>query len=751
MKKLLSLLLSLTLLLGLSASAFAEAEPGLLIASNPMVSGDDGQDEAMKQVILTVKKTLGLNTDDYTEFNGDSYVSGNQVWWHLSWYSDDGSISVTADENGKVYSCYFSDYNQSYVSSKGLHFPAYCYADAVEDADGFVQKLLDREESIVWEKNTDSLYVSGRYYLYGTLYLKGLPTEIGVSVTLNTADGSIQSFYRYDGGTFITGEVPSEVPAFDAETARGKFAPAVSSELQWVITDYETMEARLMYVFTRDYGTVLDAQTGELIGSSGSRNYDSGKGEADNAASEEATEYDLTEVEIKGAEKYIGVLDDAALLAAAKAEAAFGITDAYTIGNVRYTANQSTVDPLLLEADAEIDEGITASYALRYVLTGPDLGLSQKEYDALLGEGYTPTVSKSVTADAHTGEVKSLYTYYSGFGWEERKDTAEPVISDTAQNFLNDRYGAYMSQTRLEDSYQSSWGMKVDSFRYVRVQDGYPLYDNSIRITVNTATGYVDSFNCYWDEDVSFGPSAPLVGEDTALASYLNTYEAELFYSLQAEEPDNWETGYYWLLAYRLESEDWCWQVDAITGEADVERYDYGTSAIAYTDLGSSYAAREIEELAQFGIGFYGVEQFLPKQQVTELDMILFLLSADGYAYDYNEVKNYDAEELNWIYRIARDEGFISTTAQNPDRLVKRSELCRSFVALAELTEAAELKGIYACGFTDEETISEADYGYVAIAKGLGIVSGDKAGTFRPNDGATRQELALMLYRYLSR
>ena len=47
--------------------------------------------------------------------------------------------------------------------------------------------------------------------------------------------------------------------------------------------------------------------------------------------------------------------------------------------------------------------------------------------------------------------------------------------------------------------------------------------------------------------------------------------------------------------------------------------------------------------------------------------------------------------------------------------------------------------------------IPAADLGYVAIAKGLGVVQGDRSGAFRPADGATRQELAVMLYRYLSR
>ena len=47
--------------------------------------------------------------------------------------------------------------------------------------------------------------------------------------------------------------------------------------------------------------------------------------------------------------------------------------------------------------------------------------------------------------------------------------------------------------------------------------------------------------------------------------------------------------------------------------------------------------------------------------------------------------------------------------------------------------------------------IGEANLGYVALAKGLGIVSGDAKGTFRPNAALTRREAAVMLYNLMSR
>jgi hypothetical protein len=70
---------------------------------------------------------------------------------------------------------------------------------------------------------------------------------------------------------------------------------------------------------------------------------------------------------------------------------------------------------------------------------------------------------------------------------------------------------------------------------------------------------------------------------------------------------------------------------------------------------------------------------------------------------------------------------------------------------MAGHSEVAELRGIYRCGFADDEEIADGDYGYVAIAKGLGIVTGDPSGSFRPYEAVTRQEMAHMMFKYMSR
>ncbi|NLZ90417.1 MAG: hypothetical protein GX918_00695, partial [Clostridiales bacterium] len=59
-------------------------------------------------------------------------------------------------------------------------------------------------------------------------------------------------------------------------------------------------------------------------------------------------------------------------------------------------------------------------------------------------------------------------------------------------------------------------------------------------------------------------------------------------------------------------------------------------------------------------------------------------------------------------------------------------------------------KGIFVTGFKDQGSISPELVGYVAIAKGLGIVGGS-GGYFNPRASLTRAEAAVMLYNYLTR
>ncbi len=745
MKKLLSFCLALVLLLGLALPAAADPA--------------ESKDEQLRRVTLQVKTTLDIG-DEYTEFNGDSNERGGVTWWWLSWSKEDEGLNVTCDAQGKVYSMNRYYYDEAYTYNNTLHFPSFGYAEALAAAEKFLPTVLDAGESAVFTPRQDSLTERSRYSLRGTLTLNGVETELGVSLAFRVSDGELLSFYRDDAEQFITGPVPSAVPAFGPEEALPKFGEAVSSELQWAYSDYDKHEVRLTYQMGLDYAVMLDARTGELFDRQNNyRGYaNAAGGVMEEAAAPEAADSGktLTPVELAGAEKLEGVLDGEALRALAMAESAFGITEDYTLGTVSYRAAEAAVDPATLEEGQKPDDTVTAGFTLQKTLTGAGEGLTQAEYDELAESGYTPTIYKNFTADARTGEIQGLYTSYYGFGWKEREAEEEPALSDIALGFLEKQYGAYLPLCELTSATQSSWSSPQNYFTYTRMEAGYPCPMNVISVTTNLATGFVDSFSCSWDEELTFGPAGPLVGEEAAKASFLDHYEAALRYVLIPQDPEQWDTAYSWRLVYLAGIENgWVSGVDAVTGEANYTSWSEEELSAPYTDLEGSYAKKEIETLANYGVRFFGVEEFRPRAEVTELDMLLLMLSARGMKLDYTEYQGYaeagDTEALRWIYSEGYAQSFIGSREQAPLRLVSRTELCRCFVGLAGLRDAAELRGIYFCDFTDAESIPEADLGYVAIAKGLGLVKGDRDGAFRPTDTATRQELCLMLYRYLSR
>ena len=222
MKRILCLCLALALLLGLTLPAAA-----------------DGQEEALKEVILKVKETLDIS-DEYESFQGDSYSSGGSTWWYLYWSGQEDSLNVTCDENGKVYSLdrwFYDDSSYYGYSSRSLHFPAFGYEEALALAEEFLPRVLEEEETVVFEARQDSLYASARYGLRGTLYMNGVETEMGVSLYFRTTDGELMSFYRDGEGMFLSGGVPSPVPALSASDALEKFRGEVSTTLSWDYAD----------------------------------------------------------------------------------------------------------------------------------------------------------------------------------------------------------------------------------------------------------------------------------------------------------------------------------------------------------------------------------------------------------------------------------------------------------------------------------------------------------------------------------
>ena len=68
-----------------------------------------------------------------------------------------------------------------------------------------------------------------------------------------------------------------------------------------------------------------------------------------------------------------------------------------------------------------------------------------------------------------------------------------------------------------------------------------------------------------------------------------------------------------------------------------------------------------------------------------------------------------------------------------------------------QLTEVAEIEGIYGDIFKDSKNIDKSEKGYINIAYGLKIINGNGSGQINPDYPLKRQDAANILYNYLFR
>ena len=167
-----------------------------------------------------------------------------------------------------------------------------------------------------------------------------------------------------------------------------------------------------------------------------------------------------------------------------------------------------------------------------------------------------------------------------------------------------------------------------------------------------------------------------------------------------------------------------------------------GDGTLSYSDIADHWARSQIETLAQYGIGWTGgVCQ--PRKELTQLDLVALLASADGYRYDPKEE---DAAED--LYRYAYSLGILPRGERQDDQLMTRGETVRMLLSGAGFGSVARLQGIFTCSFADRDQIPADMVGWAALAQGLGVVSAE--GDFAAGRTATRAEAIVMLYQLMS-
>lgn len=708
----------------------------------PALAADTAMDQELTEVTLAVKKAVGIS-DGYTEFNGTVQDMGALRYWSLSWSDDQNDwLNILASSTGKVMQ-YSANQGGIIPLTVGGYAPTLAKvtpAQAAKTAGAFLGRVLSGGETAALTADSAASplnYSGGDFSFSAQLKLGGVPSPIHVRTMVDSTDGAVTYFSRDDIYEAMVGTLPSASPKVTSAAANSSLSAAVKLELQYVDADDGTA-AVLRYVPLSGGDLYVDAQTGTVVDLTSvwdglnAAAGNSGDGSLSPTAAREDGKADggLSDAEQAAIQKLQGVLSRDALDAAVRKVTALGLSS-YTLSSSSYSQ------------DPDTDDVVCTLWYKRTPAFSELKDVSEADYRK---GGYEQF--KSLTVNAKTGALLSGWGYRPSYLKDVKADRAR--LQSTADAFLKLYCPDYVSHVAL-------YGGEDGEFRYDRQENGYFYHNNGINITVDPGDGSVLCFSNSWDKDLKFQSADGVVSEKAALTAYCGAYAARLQYIAYPVSVDTaipvWKiyadacgsVAYRYVLGYTYEADGKAvLGVDAKTGK--LVRAEESVSA-AYSDIAASYAKAQIQALADAGIRFSDSDKFQPAAKLTQRDLLVLLLNSCGYSFDTEDLSD---GTLDQLYEAAWNEGFLARGTRSPEKAVTRLELVKALVSASPYSQAAQLKGIFVTSFRDASQVSADDLGYLAIAQGLGIVSGTR-GKFYPARTATRQEAAMVLYNYMSR
>ncbi len=742
MKRILSMALSAALMLTLTApaAATAAAEPEAPAPSpgESAALGSSNTDQRLAQVTVKVKETLSIG-DEYEEFYGELRENELAPVWDLNWSGNGVSLTVSATEAGKILSCYFSDESSGYdtpsVYGGGNYipaFPAVSREQAQKSAEAFLKKVLDGsvESARFSDRDTGRLSTSSHRFS-GEILLNGVSSPLTFSMTVRASDGKVIRFYRESLEQNVIGGVPSARPAVSKSAAGAQLKQTMNMRLEYVL-DPDAKKASLQYLPEPVDSYYVDAQTGELVNLTklyeevdrkGLANGFAGDaGAAPEAAMDTVASGGLSQAELAGISKMEGVLDKETLDRELQKWTALGLAK-YTFGSANYSLDKETGQ-------------VTAR-----------LTYSRKDGDNIW--------RRTVLCDGKTGALLRVYSS-APYAKDRKAAVSEEAARKTGEAFLAELWGEELAKTALYNStpWEESAYSSAHSFQFAQKENGYFFPENSLRVSVDILDGTINSLERSWTDGVAFDSAEGIVDAAAGLDAWSDHYTPALAYrnvpvKLDPSMPEAkplLEQGYAYFfrlqLSYAPEEDRAAAGVDARTGEVIYREIDAGSGVLSYSDTADHWAGKQIEALAAYGIGWSGgVCQ--PRKELTQLDLVALLASADGYRFDP------ETDKADDLYSRAYSLGMLTRAERQDGHVMTRGETVRMLLQGAGFGPVARLQGIFTCAYADRDQIPAELLSWAALAQGLGMVSPE--GSFAADRAATRAEAAVMLYNLMSR
>ncbi len=734
MKKFFALMLTFVLLMTLTpvqnfaaVVAPTEGKADSIAIGEPSSSSSDPTDEALQNAILEAKSKITIPVE-YSKFNyyySDSSAFG-KACWSLSWNNPNTDMGINVNIDADNHIIYFYKYDYKSTNS-GV--AKYLKSELEPKAEVFIAKIAP--ETIGFLELVSSEYTSsynGDYiYTYQRVNNNIDFPDNSVTVNVNSITGEVTMAsinWLYDAS------IPSVKDTITKDKATALLKENLKMKLVYRSNNVymydkgissSAEKAFLVYEPSESYVSV-DAITGKIYTTRNQYVTNS----ADEAASETGALYDvvksaagssvtLTTDEIKKIEELKKLIT--------KTKAINVVTE----NNSLYKDDNLTKKEANLN---KIENNDKTTYVWNITLSDPRETTATDNY-----RGYV-----NASVDAQTGMLLSYYSSVkSTYNTEKQKwDTVtikynKKQSKEILEKFLKSQAASRFANSVLaseNDDYIAYYQKEKPiyggySYVYNRTNESIEYPENNLYGSVDGVTGKIYSYGSNWNDSVTFQSASGVIKADQAMDFYLTKDGYELKYEINQITNYAEKTGVTTVtneirLVYRADITPY--YISPFTGEQlnnDGTVYSK-TEPYAYKDIADTKENRNILLLADMNIGFAG-ENFLPSQNIT-VGELKTLLKNVGYGSDIT-----DMDDVS---------------------LITRQEIAQLFIDWIGLTKMAKLN-IYVTGYADESTINTKYIGAVALAKGLGIMSGDSNNCFNPTSNLTRYDAVNLICNYI--
>ncbi len=724
-----------------------------------------GADQDLERITAQVKETLGLDTEEFDDFRGsarEDVLLGKR--WSLSWEGDGASLSILADDQGKIFSYDRYDSVSEVAVSRGLggrldipRLPEDKSQAARQAAEAFLTKVLEAgTERVELEGDARPSLRRETYRFSGTLLLNDLPSPIRCSVSVRASDLAVTSFWRGDRDSGYLNGVGPAVRNVTQAQARRTLQGALTLEARYVLTD-DGKTAVVRYVPVAGHDYYVDGETGQLVDLTQlyEQLWRNGANETGASASAPMAEMNaadaagdakssaLSQAERDGAAILQGALPKEALDQAVRgAWPELGL-ERYTLASASYNIEEKPMP--------EGQEPTADDYDITCRLT------YGRQEDQLLQNRY-------VLVDAKTGALREVNStrYWRGEGEDNLRyaltlTQAQSVAEAALETFAGTHYAALGLKESADALKEERWEHR---FTYQQRGGEWFYAGNAYTVGVDATDGSLSCLRGSFDEEVTLVAPKSVVSPSEAAGAYAAAMDAPFSYlevpvsvSLAAGEvaPLLREAGYNYVLALktgyvlRQPEDSYVLGVDAESGQAVTQPAPTGEEdALQYSDLDGHWVREAAQALAAYQIGLRD-GALRPEEGLTQRDALALLLSVDGFRYGPEPT----GEDTDQLYQQAYFLGLATPETRDPDRGVTRGELVRLILDAAGYARVAALPGIFRCDYADSGAIPAQEMGYAALAQGLGLVRGGSDGAYAAQRPATRGEAVAMLYQYM--